>query len=70
MVLALQFYIHQNTGTIESLMQRLHICTTGVAKNFDLSFRKQPDGLSIQVALLVFSSFRKSDMDFLATLVK
>ena len=51
-------------------MERLHICAIGVAKTFEPSFRKRPDRLSIPVALLVFNSFRKSDMVFSETLVK
>ena len=58
------------SGTVESLMERLHICVIGVAKTFEPSFRKRPDRLSIPVALLVFNSFRKSDMVFSETLVK
>lgn len=51
-------------------MERLHICTVGAAKTFDLSFRKGPDMLSILVVLLVFDSLGKSDMIFSETLVK
>ena len=51
-------------------MERLHICGIGVAKTFDPSFRKRPDRLLIPVALLVFSSFRKSDLVFSEALVK
>ena len=46
-------------------MERLQICAIGVAKTFEPSFRKWPDSLSVPVALLVFNSFRKSDMVFL-----
>ena len=49
-------------------MERLQICAIGVAKTFEPSFRKWPDSLSVPVALLVFNSFRKSDMVFLETL--
>ena len=51
-------------------MERLHICVIRVAKTFDLSFRKQPDRLSIPVVLVVFNYLRKSDMVFSNTLVK
>ena len=51
-------------------MERFHICAIGVAKTFDPSFRKRPGRLSIPVALLVFNSFRKSNMVFSETLVK
>ena len=51
-------------------MERLHICAVGAAKTFEPSFRKRPDKLSIPVALLVFNSFRKCDMEFSETLVK
>ena len=51
-------------------MQRLDICAIEVAKTFDPSFRKRPDRLSIPVALLVFNSFRKSNIVFSEILVK